>query len=126
MGIRAIIWPTRYALTHGIINPTQNRADNPFIRLSGAQHIATGLSFLSLLYLDENRALGVLMVITLFPGIADMLVGLDSLPEVGQRKVEAEREKEQKKVDAARGAAYAHGIVACVCAATGAWMLMSL
>lgn len=123
MGLRAILVPGAYAQTHGYITPETSDPKNPFIPICGAHMVGAGLTYLTLAYLKEDRALGICMIATLLLGFLEGKGVLQALPKVEEGKMAAERTEQEAKIKAARNAAYAHWISTGVCVAVGAKLL---
>lgn len=86
--------------------------------------VASGLSFITLAYLKQDKALGVCMVSNLVAGLVDGLVGLESLPAVEESTDSPRRKRQEQDVKTARQAAYAHFVFSGVAAGVGMWLLM--
>jgi len=125
-GVRAMIWPSSFATAHGFIHlNTQFKRGtaedfSPLVKSSGAQHIASGLGFVALCYLNDMKALGVCMCASSIAGFLDGVVVLDSLPSQKSTETAAEPEAEARK------SGWAHCVAAALCGATGAYLLASI
>ncbi|KIV82294.1 hypothetical protein PV11_04415 [Exophiala sideris] len=128
-GARAMIWPSSFATAHGFIhlNTNFNRGTSedfsPLVKVSGAQHIASGLSFLALCYINDMKALGVCMCVGSIAGFLDGIVVLNSLSTNGQSQKTTEQAGDTEAE--ARKSGWAHCVAAALCGAIGAYLLSS-
>ncbi|KAI1609373.1 hypothetical protein EDD37DRAFT_612821 [Exophiala viscosa] len=129
-GVRAIIWPSSFATAHGFIHlNTQFKRGStedfsPLVKSSGAQHIASGLGFVALCYLNDMKALGMCMCASSIAGFLDGVVVLNSLPANGESQKSKGSSADSE--DEARKSGWAHCIAAALCGATGAYLLTSI
>ena len=128
-GVRAMISPSSFATAHGFIHLNTNfkrgtaEDFSPLIKSSGAQHIASGLGFVALCYLNDMKALGVCMCASSIAGFLDGVVVLNSLStDGGSQKSTGHAENTKAE---ARKSGWAHCIAAAICGATGAFLMAS-
>ena len=129
MGVRAILWPSKYATFHGVIDlkaysrPRPSSYVNPFIPITGGQHIASGFSLIIFAYLNEEKSIGVCMTTALITGVVDGWVVLNNLPLVNESETVEEKARQYKLVATAKQAGWAHCIAGGISAMVGTYLL---